>query len=207
MDNNPTKSFQCKQLIGGFIQERSVRFVLGKDEFCVYDMIDNPLETWSYNKIYRCELQKSIFSNSTILIDMGCYYYKNISITSPQAEEAVKIIHSIFQRKSNNSPSSVDEEKVFEVIQRYRVYEEINVQLDISANEMKMWKIPSVEENQQKTLLKEYPLSQLDSWSTHGSDKLLLNFSDLLLTTSLIIVSNDPRAIISAVEAVLGGIK
>jgi len=202
-------TFKCKQTIGGDINERKVRLVLGHEDFFLYDTLDSPLENWPYSKVQNVERQKNILSTDSVIIDLGSFYYKRIHIITPQAQEAVQLFQDIFDYLSDPRKKGpvlhTGEYKVIEGTQRYKFYEDIDVKIDLSEQCFKCWRIfPNVptEVDESKDLLHEFKFQSLARWTSTIEDKVLLTFNVLLGERTVIITTKEVKGVVGAISQI-----
>jgi len=201
-------TFRCKICIAGDINERNIRMVLGAEDFFVYDLLDSPIEHWSYTKIKSVMLKKNLFEDDAIFLDMGHWYYKSIHIRSPDAQEAVQLISDIFKCLSEPDKEPllhIGQYRVFDGIQRFKYYEDVDIRIDLSEKSFKCWRIfPNVpgEEDEYKDLLYDFPFKSISKWRTTLQDKLVLTFIDWLGERTIILTVTDAQSIIETINKI-----
>jgi len=136
------------------------------------------------------ELRTNMLADDGILIDMGTCYYKQIYIQSPQAAAAVATFKNIFsQEKADNQAPHV-----FEGIQKYRHYDEIDVTITVTPDSFKS------QQKVEEKILHEYSLSDLIRWVSHN-DKITLVFKSWFKTEdNVILASQQSKEIITYIE-------
>jgi len=168
--------------------------------FFLYDMLDTPLENWPYSKINKVEQKRNILEFDSIIIDLGSWYYKQINVMSPKASEAI----ACFQKVFSEDKEAVGDFKVFEGIQRYKYYEDVDVKLELSENSFECWRIfpnaPGTEDDN-KELRHRFIFKELLRWSA-TNDKLLLTFNDWIDETTVVITTTQPEKIIDSINQI-----
>jgi len=196
-NNEQTRVFHCKEAIPGDTETRPARLVLGYDDFLLSDQKDNLLASWPYHKIRCTELERNVFSEDAIVIDLGSWDYKKLHLASPKAETIFKLIDYILKKKASQIPHSVTD-MIFDVTQHYTIYSNVEVTLEISSQRIKFFREEDKEE------LHHYSLFDLRSYSAvrEGNPRILLDFGELLglVNKSVILITDEATEIAGAIE-------
>jgi len=98
--------------------------------------------------------------------------------------------------------------KVYEGVQRFKYYEDIDVRIDISEKSFQCWRIfPNVptDEDENKDLIHEFPFNTLSRWRTTG-DKLIITFYDWVGDRSIILTTPESQPIVDTINQILSKI-